>query len=299
MEEIALRSPLPYVEVPVLGSAWWGRRWLQGAGEQFDRLGVSTTFDLAWISDFTTISVLDDLTAHRIVLRFFDRLEAYRWMPRSLFRLVAERLDEFDLVLASSRSVQEDLAARGIEAAYLPNGIAIGRIPDESAVQGDRPLRVAYIGAIAAWFDLEAIELWARSLPDVEFVLAGPKLEGLDSSLANVTFLGPVPYDLVPQLLLRASCGIIPFRVDRLTVAAHPLKLYEYLACGCPVLSADLPEVRSGSGIFKYRDPGEGLDLLRRILATPVDRAALRRRVLDEGWNRRIDRVAEMLECQL
>lgn len=298
--EIALRSLAPYLDLPFLGGAWWGRRWLAGARRQLARLGAAGPYDLLWLSDFTAVSLLAAIPAQRVVLRFFDHVEAYRWMPRSLFRLIGEAVGRSDLVLASSRHVQADLVARGIDCRYLPNGIEVDRIPSEEAIVDERPRRVVYVGAVAEWFDLPAVEQWARALPDVTFDIAGPNPLGLTSELPNVRLLGPVPYDEVPELLLGARCGIIPFRIQRLTRGVHPLKLYEYLAAGCAVLSADLPEVRAdGRAIFKYADADEGLEMLRDVLERPLDRAALRRRVLDEGWDRRLDRVGELLGCPL
>lgn len=298
--EIALRALAPYVDLPVLGSAWWGRRWLAGAKRQLARFGAEGPYDLLWMSDFTAVSLVPELPARWVVMRFFDHVEAYRWMPKSLFRLIAEVVGRSDLVIASSRDVQAALEARGIGCEYLPNGIEVDRIPGEERVVEDRPQRVIYVGAVAEWFDLPVVERWARGLPDVTFDIVGPNRLGLASELPNVRFLGPVRYDQVPELLLGARCGIIPFRIQRLTRGVHPLKLYEYLAAGCTVLSADLPEVHAdGRAVFKYTDADEGLVMLQEVLERPVDRAALRRRVLDEGWDRRLDRVGELLGCRL
>lgn len=300
LREVALRTLAPFLDLPLLGSAWWGRRWLAGTRRQLARAGVGGSYDLLWLSDFTAISLLSTISAERVVMRFFDHVESYRWMPQSLFRLIGENMDRADLVLASSRVVQADLIARGIDCRYLPNGIDVDRIPSAQSIRADRPRRVIYVGALEEWFDLPTVEHWARGLPEVRFDLVGPNRLGLHSELPNLHFVGPVPYEEVPDLLLRASCGIIPFRLQRLTRGVHPLKLYEYLAAGCPVLSADLPEVRAdGTGIFKYSAAADGLEVLSGILDRPVDREALRRRVLDQGWDRRLDQVGELLGCPL
>jgi glycosyltransferase involved in cell wall biosynthesis len=308
VRELIPRVPLPYIGVPLLGTLVWGRRWLAwpGCRRLFRRAGLERV-DLLWVSDFTVLPILDWLPAERVVFRFFDHIDAFRRMPSSIFGLVRHYLPRADLVVASSRAVQEDLHRRGITAEYLPNGVDPDRLAPPPAAQTGQdgkaggtpevPPRVVYVGALAEWFDLEAVELWARHLPEVTFEIAGPNPRGLSSALANIRFLGPVPYEEVPRLLAGARCGLIPFRVTPLTLGVHPLKLYEYLAAGCPVLSADLPEVAADSrGVFKYRQAEEGLAILRQVLDQPWDRQALGELVQAHTWAERLQPYWPLLE---
>lgn len=295
--EVILRSLAPYVDLPALRSAWWGERWL--------RLGVDNRscleaagldrVDLLWISDLTMLPLVDLLPAGKVVLRFFDHLTEFRWMPRTVFELVRRHLPRVDLSIASSRRVQQELAGEGIEAVYVPNGADVRNLAP-LAGEEERRDRVVYVGALEEWFDLEAMELWARGLPAMELVVVGPNRHGFSSSADNLRFVGPRPYEELPAILGQARFGVIPFRRGRLTDGVHPLKLYEYLAAGCPVLSADLPEVKPrAEGVFVYRDAAEGLAILRRQLDRPVDRPALRRLAVANGWGARLDRVGELL----
>jgi hypothetical protein len=85
---------------------------------------------------------------------------------------------------------------------------------------------------------------------------------------------------------------LIPFHVNELTRGVHPIKLYDYLAAGCPVLSSDLPEVPGDwPGVFTYRDPTHGLEILRRHLCEEIDPAPLRERAAEHTWSRRLDEV--------
>ena len=157
--------------------------------------------------------------------------------------------------------------------------------------------RVVYVGAIETWFDLETVERWAEALPEVRFDLVGPRRAGIRSDLPNVHFPGPVPYERLPETIGGAGCGLVPFTVDDLTLGVHPLKMYDYLMLGCPVLSSALPEVRPAEeGVFVYRDAEEGLDLLRDILERDdFDREALQNLAIANGWGRRMDTVFDLL----
>ncbi len=299
VREVTLRGFAPYIGAPGLGSLAWGRRWLDwGPCRRLLRRAGLERVDLLWLSDFTVLSVLDLMSAQRVVFRFFDHIDEFRRMPRSIFHLVRLYLPQADLVVASSRGIQDRLREEGIEARYLPNGADLDPpqlSSGETVVARESP-RVVYVGALAEWFDLEAVELWARALPGVTFEIAGPNPLRLRSPLPNVRFLGAVPYDAVPRFLAGARFGIIPFRIQPLTLGVHPLKLYDYLAAGCPVLSADLPEVAvDPQGVFKYRDPEEGLDLLRRHLDRSFDHEYLRTIARSNGWPQRLEPIWNLL----
>jgi glycosyltransferase involved in cell wall biosynthesis len=294
--ELVPRVPLPYLEVPGLRSEAWGSLWIN-LGWRLDQLlagaGVRRV-DLAWVSDFTMLPLLDRIQADHVVFRVFDHLDQFRWMPRSIFELMRRYRRKADLVVSSSRSVQEKLAQRGIDSVYLPNGSARwSRSPTE---ERPRDARVVYIGALEQWFDLPAVELWATALPQVDFDLVGPNRRGLASRLPNVQFRGAVEHHRIPDLLQSARFGLIPFLVNGLTVGVHPIKMYDYLDAGCPVLSCDLPEVYDDHyGIFKYRSPLEGLEILRSNLFSEFDRQALRSQADENRWTARLSEVAGRL----
>jgi glycosyltransferase involved in cell wall biosynthesis len=105
--------------------------------------------------------------------------------------------------------------------------------------------RAVYVGALEYWFDAELLAKTARSLPDVSFVVIGPgSAEGGDlEHLPNVHLLGARPYDELPAYLQHCDIGIVPFRRDEMVDAIHPIKVYEYLAAGLPVVSTRWPEL--------------------------------------------------------
>ncbi len=110
---------------------------------------------------------------------------------------------------------------------------------------------VGYYGAIADWFDVELMAELARQRPHFHFVLLGgtfdvdvARLRGLP----NVQLLGQQPYETMPQYLFHFDACIIPFKINPITEATDPVKLYEYLSGGKPVVSVKLPE------LTPYRD---------------------------------------------
>jgi len=105
---------------------------------------------------------------------------------------------------------------------------------------------VGYYGAIAEWFDLDLIGAIASARPDVLLLLVGNDTIQASKTLkgfGNIVFVGEVPYAQLPYYLHAFDVCLLPFKISSLTLATNPVKVYEYLAAGKPVVCVDLPEV--------------------------------------------------------
>jgi len=119
---------------------------------------------------------------------------------------------------------------------------------------------IGYVGALNFWFDTEFVKLAALSHPEWRFLMIGRvgsrKLDAL-RGLPNVVFRGEVPYADLASLLSEVDVAMIPFVRCPLTLATNPIKLYEYFACGLPVVSTRLPEVELFPGLVYCADSAE------------------------------------------
>jgi GT2 family glycosyltransferase/glycosyltransferase involved in cell wall biosynthesis len=191
----------------------------------------------------------------RLVYDVIDHPDVFPY-PRALLRRNHERgLRDAAAVFAVSRPLLEEARLRRSDAEYLPNGVEVERfrtppdpslVPAEIARSGGRPA-AGYVGALARWVDSELLGDLARLRADWDFFLVG---EALDDSFdrlesarpSNVHFLGPRPYRAIPSILASFDAGLIPFRAGVEGSNASPIKLYEYLAAGLPVLATPIPE---------------------------------------------------------
>ncbi|MBL8735709.1 MAG: glycosyltransferase [Planctomycetes bacterium] len=108
-----------------------------------------------------------------------------------------------------------------------------------------RPV-VGYFGAIAEWFDVRLFRAVAAALPDHDFLLVGADSAGVQQALAglpNVRFLGELAYADLPAVIAPMDVLFVPFVISRLTLATNPVKAYEALAAGKPVVATPMPEL--------------------------------------------------------
>ncbi len=153
-----------------------------------------------------------------------------------------------DLVVASSRRLYEGIRARSRRATLIRNACEyehFGHDNDRSPLRPNNPT-IGYYGAIAEWFDSNLVAKLAASRPSWRFELIGSTLAGnvrpLDD-LPNVRLLGECPYAELPGRIGGWDAFIIPFRRLPLTEATNPVKVYEMLATGKPVVAVGLPEL--------------------------------------------------------
>ena len=154
------------------------------------------------------------------------------------------------------------------------------------------------MGALDSWFDVEAIEQSAALHPHCRFILAGriefDPIQRL-RALPNVELTGEIPYHQVPELLARFQIGLIPFRINPLTLMTNPIKLYEYFSCGLPVVSTPLPEAQAmGDLVYVGTSPADFARQVGRALAEDDPRQRARRREIAarESWTARAQDIS-------
>jgi polysaccharide pyruvyl transferase CsaB len=187
----------------------------------------------------------------------------------------------------------------GAEAEVVGNGLK----PGLGEVRQPRPLArgevtVGYFGYLAgAWFDWELIAEAARRRPAWRFYLigygGGPEGKGETIELpANVELLGKQPQEDLAAFAANWDAALIPFKPDRLAAGADPIKTYEYLAMGLPVVTTGVYPPAGGEA-FVTRAEGveELLRAVERAAAEGGPEAAAARRAFAAGctWEHRLE----------
>jgi glycosyltransferase involved in cell wall biosynthesis len=116
-------------------------------------------------------------------------------------------------------------------------------------------------------------------------------------------FVGPRPYEALPDYGRHFAAAVIPYRLTDFTFHANPLKLREYLAMGKPIVATRTPQTERFSDVIAIADSREEwLRALDAAVSTPQTEAmALARihRVSDTDWNTRLQRVWSIVEGRL
>ena len=221
-------------------------------------------------------------------------------------RLHAELLERADAVMVSAHVLMDRCRIASKRAEWVSNGV-----PDDLA----HALRIAkpdpileglpgpifgYLGMIGHWMDFDAVAAIAVRNPHASVVMVGPVETRPPNLPRNVIFTGPVwGTARLAGVLNGFDVGLIPFKRTKAIDAVNPLKLYEYLSAGLPVLSAGFEEIRRYRPLVRtYETAAEAAYASAELVASPsTPREVADRRAFANGhrWAAKVARLAELL----
>ena len=245
----------------------------------------------------------------------YDCLDDWRHMPRvGPFNLAEEKqlFSECDVSVVTAKGMTVGRHRDKDPSVLIRNGVDYEFFSrpqvNEEMASISKPT-VGYFGALADWFDYDLMFEVAQARPQYSFVLIGgyemeQTRETNDvsrlSGLPNVHFLGHQAYSELPSYLAHFDACIIPFLVNDLTRTTDPVKLYEYLSQGKPVVATDMAELKYCSNLIYIAD--DSRDFAHKLdLALSEDDASLslRRRsfAAANNWTQRFQAMDAALRA--
>ena len=252
-----------------------------------------------------------------VIYDWIDDLAVFTDHDARLVRRNHERaLAEADVLVSVARTLHAEAVSHRPDALYVPNAVEDAHFTSAGVADPDDPtisrLRregkpiAGYYGALARWFDYELLEDTARRRPDWNFLLIGPDYDGSGPrasllTLPNVAWIGPRPYASLPGYLRVFDVAIIPFRLNPITMATSPLKLYEYFAGVRPVITTAMPECTAHPEVDVVASGEEfaaALDIARSKGRDPAVRGRLRAVAAANSWGARVRQIEESLAAR-
>jgi glycosyltransferase involved in cell wall biosynthesis len=157
-----------------------------------------------------------------------------------------------------------------------------------------------FFGLIHHWIDIALIAEVARLRPDYSFVLIGEAKVDVSElqKLPNVLLAGRRPYEDLPAYCAAFDAAVLPFVHSPMTRSINPIKMYEYLAAGLPVVSTNLPEVRRYAGPITITTTAREFALAcDNVLAGDYlgRRKDISRMVESESWSSKVRCLSDLI----
>jgi glycosyltransferase involved in cell wall biosynthesis len=239
---------------------------------------------------------VDDLAAQKGV-----EAEAFTAAERSYARTA-------DLVLASAPVLAERMRIYSENVLYVPNvadtalfARALEPGPVDPAIAALPRPRLVFQGAVVATkVDFDLLAEVATTRPDWSIVLVGPHGAGDPGSdlsavraLPNIILVGRRDEHELPDVLRGSDVGLIPYKINPLTNSVFPMKVYEYLAAGLPVIATQLPALQGVDGVEAVTDAAGLVEAVEREIARDDPEQRLRRSAgaRAHSWEARIDEI--------
>jgi len=247
--------PLPFWG----GSVGFGGRWVNKCNQMIVRPQLSKRLQaldfnkpVLLVCSAHALPLVDHIPHRLLMYHCSDDYTAVPSRQTSFDQLERELIQRCDVVITTSDELRRAKENLNPSIVTVRNGVDFehfSRTQAETEVAHElaglpRPV-VGYIGSVFRWIEQEWISQAARLLPTWSFVFIGPRQTNVSrlEALPNVHFLGPRPYNLLPEYLRGFDVATVPFTSNQVTLRASPIKFYEYLAAGIPVVATRLPDL--------------------------------------------------------
>ncbi|HTN21157.1 MAG TPA: glycosyltransferase [Pelobium sp.] len=218
-----------------------------------------------------------------------------------------------DLIICTSKKLFNINSGRHKNVHFIPNAADFEHsqqaslpetpiLPELTKIK--KPV-IGFLGNLEGRTNFELITAVAEKNPDKSFVFVGPAenvyRQRLISKANNIHQLGAVPYYQMPQVLKGFDVAIIPFRKDEFSATIFPLKLFEYLGSGKPVISTDfntdLNEQTEGTVPF-CANADEFSNAINDVLTNDNEEKKAQRLAIAKNntWDKRANEFSDLLE---
>ncbi len=268
---------------------------------------------LLWVYSPVTVDAVDFIPHTGLVYDCVDRHSAYGGLmnPQQVDKMEMELAAKTDQCFATAASLAERLSAAQPETVFIPNGANFKRFVkanDPQPVPEDlkeipHPI-FGFVGALQSCIEYGFVQYAAKLHPDWHFVWIGKEKPGVDLTelreMPNCHFLGMKPNEKLPEYIAQFDACLNLFAESDLSKDVSPLKFYEYLATGKPIVSTRQPDqILQYAELIEIADSKEGFAEACEHALADADPARTAARI-EEGrkssWDSRVAQMCEILE---
>ncbi len=210
---------------------------------------------ILWAYSHTCADIVDLIPHSALVYHCVDRHSAFKGLldPELVDSMEYDLTKKADMVFCTAKGLQQRLLPYNPKAQFIPNGAnyelfsqASNDLPCPDELKDITGPVLGFTGALQECIEYGFVAHCAKLRPDWTFVFIGNRLPsaqlcGIDS-MSNVRLLGIRPQSQLPQYMARFDVCLNLFKSDELTKDVSPLKFYEYLCTGKPIVTTPEPQ---------------------------------------------------------
>lgn len=251
---------------------------------------------------------LDIIPYDALVYEYIDDLSLFYYYTDDLKKKHYELIGKADLTTCTARALYEDALPLAKKAILCPNAGDYDFFHNNrncstypGLAEKTKPYNciIGYYGCLAAWFDYDLVISVAKRRPDWCFVLVGYCFDGTisrlqEAALENIILYPAQSYAELPRFVSAFDIQTIPFVINDITNATSPVKLFEYMASGKPILTSALPECLQYQSVTIYQDADDFIEKTKHLLNIrnhPDYISQMNIEAKKNTWNSRVNQI--------
>jgi glycosyltransferase involved in cell wall biosynthesis len=218
-------------------------------------------YPILWIANVPMAYLMNKIPCS---LRIFDAIDDWEHIPdlrsnlriRECYEIINQHADIiFTVSEYLAAKFKKRASARLIR--HVPNGVDLelfsyAATPPTVRIDNRRQRQpvLTYVGILSNRFDFTLTEALANAFPHCKLLLVGPLYKSEESKfkrlqvLPNVEWRGLVHHIHIPKIIRDSDVLLIPHCTSPLATSMDPLKLYEYMTTGLPIVATDIPPMK-------------------------------------------------------
>lgn len=274
--------------------------------------------EFVWVTSSLNFDIIDKLLTSKILIYDcmddfleFPTINISREIKQKFFDMEKMLVERSNLIFCSSERLKKTISERynikkekievvnnAVSRKFIENTEFIETI--EYTKKNDY-IDFMYIGTISEWFDLELIIESLNKFETIRFVLIGASDISIPSH-DRLIYLGVKEHTHLFSYMIKSDVLIMPFKVTNLIKSVNPVKIYEYIHIGKPIITSGYPELEQFNRFVEfYYSKNEFFELINMIINKKITIQSKKNRnsfILNNTWDNRINQIIKFLNIQ-
>lgn len=269
---------MDFFKVVLQGKKWWYTAFNYKKTQEAIRKAIKVlNMDnkILFLENPMAVGVIGKLEEDKFV---FDAIDNWLYHPqmKKNYELIKKNYllieQKADVIFTVSESLK-DLFSKNKNVYWVPNGVDVTRFDKSVTTKKKEYPTIGYMGKIQDRVNFELIEKILRTYTKNQVLIIGPIYSqqktamNIDKKYNNITFLGDVHYDELPQKMQNIDIAIIPHKIDKFTKSMNPLKIYEYIAAGKQTVATNVAGIQEISDyVYIANNDNEFIELIKKAM---------------------------------
>ncbi len=255
--------------------------------------------------DLFIFDTVDNWSEHQQYVKIFNKQKIL-----NNYKIIAAKSDLIFTVSKNLLKLYEQYG-RTDNIYWIANGVDYEKFANpkelaETELTNENRRIIGYLGTIESRLDFNLIKYIAQKNKDKLICMAGPiwknakkEIDVKLKNLSNIIFPGRIHTNQAASYIERFDICIIPHKINKFVSSMNPMKMYDYLACGKPVVSTEGAGIKEFADyVYISNDYEKFNELIQQAINEDSDELQKKRQLKakEQDWNIRVKKMFDIIQ---